>query len=257
MYRVFAYNYDGYRVPILVDENIMMNYSTNEVDTLHQQNLLLLGEDRYLTTLMLRAFPKRKTAYCPSAICETIVPSEFNVLLSQRRRWINGTIHNMFELVVTSELPGRFCFSMQFAVFLELIGTFTSPFALAYILYTLIGLIAGFPFQTAVIFSAISFSLQLGLAIFTSFDPIIVLWFFIYLFSVPIWYIILPLYSFWNFDDFTWGATRKLNDDGTSSYSDTVFDKFDPKSVPFKKWEQWVKSTNSKGVSKSVSYKYI
>ncbi|CAB4387732.1 unnamed protein product [Rhizophagus irregularis] len=257
MYRVFAYNYDGNRVPILVDENIMMNYSTNEVTTLHQQNLLLLGEDRYLTTLMLRAFPKRKTAYCPSAICETIAPAEFKVLVSQRRRWINGTIHNMFELLVTSELPGRFCFSMQFSVFLDIIGTFTSPFALLYVLYTLIGLVAGFPFQTAVIFSAISFSLQLILAIFTSFDPIIVMWFFIYLFSVPIWYIILPLYSFWNFDDFTWGATRKLNDDGTSSYSDTIFDKFDPKSVPFKKWEQWVKSTNSKGVSKSVSYKYI
>jgi chitin synthase len=110
MYRVFAHNYDGNRVPILVDENIMMNYSTNEVTTLHQQNLLLLGEDRYLTTLMLRAFPKRKTAYCPSAICETIAPAEFKVLVSQRRRWINGTIHNMFELLVTSELPGRFCF---------------------------------------------------------------------------------------------------------------------------------------------------
>jgi chitin synthase len=256
MYRVFSYNSDGYRVPILVDENIMTNYSTTEVDTLHQQNLLLLGEDRYLTTLMLRAFPKRKTAYCPSAICETIVPAEFKVLLSQRRRWINGTIHNMFELVVTSELPGRFCFSMQFAVFLDIIGTFTSPFALSYILVTIIGLIAGFPFQLAVIFAAISFSLQLLLAIFTSFDPKIILWFFIYLLSVPIWYIVLPLYAFWNFDDFTWGATRKLNDDG-SSYSDTVFDKFDPKSVPFKKWEQWVKSTQNKSVSKSVSYKYI
>ncbi|RIA93422.1 Glycosyltransferase Family 2 protein [Glomus cerebriforme] len=240
MYRVFSHNYEGFRIPILVDENIMMNYSTNEVDTLHQKNLLLLGEDRYLTTLMLRAFPKRKLIYCPAAICETIAPTDFKVLLSQRRRWINGTVHNMFELIVTSELPGRFCFSMQFAVFLELIGTFTSPFAILYILTTLIGFIAGFPFQLSVIFAAISFSLQLFIAIFTSFNPILVLWFFIYLFSVPIWYLILPVYAFWNFDDFSWGATRKLNDDGTS-YSDTIFDRFDPKSVPFKRWDQWIK----------------
>ena len=243
MYRVFSYDQDGFRVPILIDENIMLNYSSTEVDTLHQKNLLLLGEDRYLTTLILRAFPKRKTLYCPSAVCETIVPTEFKVLLSQRRRWINGTIHNMFELIVSSELPGRFCFSMQFAVFLDLFGTFTTPFALSYIFAMLISIIFGQASQMTALFVAITFLVQLFLAIFTSFNPIIVMWFFIFMLSIPVWYIILPLYSFWNFDDFSWGATRKLNDDG-KGYTDTIFDRFDPKSVPLKSWDQWMKSTN-------------
>jgi chitin synthase len=38
------------------------------VDTLHKKNLLLLGEDRYLTTLMLRTFPKRKMIFVPQAV---------------------------------------------------------------------------------------------------------------------------------------------------------------------------------------------
>jgi len=224
------------------------------VDTLHQKNLLLLGEDRYLTTLILRAFPKRKTMYCPSAVCETIVPNEFNVLLSQRRRWINGTIHNMFELIVTPELPGRFCFSMQFAVFLDLFGTFTTPFALSYIIAIIIAIIFGQGSQLSAIFVSITFLVQFVLAIFTSYDPIVVMWFFVFMLSLPVWYIILPLYSFWNFDDFSWGATRKLNDDDDLCYSDTIFDRFDPKSVPLKRWDQWFKGKKSTGQYLTVPF---
>ena len=29
--------------------------------------------------------------------------------------------------------------------------------------------------------------------------------------ALPIWNFILPIYSFWHFDDFTWGETRKVN----------------------------------------------
>ncbi|KAJ1941438.1 Chitin synthase, class 3, partial [Linderina pennispora] len=92
MYRIKApKGQHGYWVPILANPDIVENYSENVVDTLHRKNLLLLGEDRYLTTLMLRTFPKRKMMFVPSAVCKTIVPDEFKVLLSQRRRWINST----------------------------------------------------------------------------------------------------------------------------------------------------------------------
>lgn len=32
----------------------------------------------------------------------------------------------------------------------------------------------------------------------------------IYLFSLPIWNFVLPAYSYWNMDDFSWGETRKI-----------------------------------------------
>lgn len=94
------------------------------MDTLHKKNLLLLGEDRYLSTLMLKTFPHRKQIFVPQAVCKTIVPDSFSVLLSQRRRWINSTVHNLMELFLVRDLCGTFCFSMQVChvMFRELIS---------------------------------------------------------------------------------------------------------------------------------------
>jgi len=103
----------GYFVPILANPDIVSRYQENIVDTLHKKNLLLLGEDRYLSTLMLKTFPGRKQIFVPHAVCKTIVPDKFKVLLSQRRRWINSTVHNLMELFLVRDLCGTFCFSMQ------------------------------------------------------------------------------------------------------------------------------------------------
>ena len=125
----------NYWVPILANPDIVEHYSENVVETLHDKNLLLLGEDRFLSTLMLRTFPKRKQIFVPQAVCKTQVPDQFKVLLSQRRRWINSTIHNLFELVLVRDLCGTFCFSMQFVVFIDLVGTLVLPVAIMFTIY--------------------------------------------------------------------------------------------------------------------------
>ena len=136
MYRIKApKGGQNYWVPILANPDIVEHYSENVVETLHEKNLYLLGEDRYLTTLMLRTFPKRKQVFVPQAVCKTTVPDKFMVLLSQRRRWINSTIHNLMELVLVRDLCGTFCFSMQFVVFVELVGTLVLPAAIAFTFY--------------------------------------------------------------------------------------------------------------------------
>lgn len=136
MYRIKApKGGQNYWVPILANPDIVEHYSENVVDTLHKKNLLLLGEDRYLTSLMLKTFPKRKQMFIPQAVCKTTVPDEFKVLLSQRRRWINSTVHNLFELVLVRDLCGTFCFSMQFVLFIELVGTLVLPAAIAFTIY--------------------------------------------------------------------------------------------------------------------------
>lgn len=143
MYRIKApKGGQNYWVPILANPDIVEHYSENVVETLHEKNLYLLGEDRYLTTLMLRTFPKRKQVFVPQAVCKTTVPDKFMVLLSQRRRWINSTIHNLMELVLVRDLCGTFCFSMQFVVFIELIGTLVLPAAIAFTFY--VGMFAYF-----------------------------------------------------------------------------------------------------------------
>ncbi|RCH96880.1 hypothetical protein CU098_006794 [Rhizopus stolonifer] len=242
MYRLKARKGDGDWVPIITKPEIVQEYSSNIIDTLHQKNLLLLGEDRFLTTLMLRNFPFRKMVFTPQAICKTIVPDEFKVLLSQRRRWINSTIHNLMELVLVRNLCGTFCFSMQFVVMMDLIGTLTLPVAIVLTVVLIVNMA-----RTKI--TTFSEAIPLCLLIIVLFSPaflilittrkwVYLMWMGVYLCALPVWNFILPVYSFWHFDDFSWGETRKVEgeDDGDHSKKDGVFD---PSKVPLKRWEDY------------------
>jgi chitin synthase len=99
------------------------------------KNLLHLGEDRYLTTLLLKTFPTFKTTFIQDAFAKTIAPDEWKILLSQRRRWINSTIHNLAELLMIERLCGFCCFSMRFVVFIDLFSTLIQPVTVAYLAY--------------------------------------------------------------------------------------------------------------------------
>lgn len=116
--------------PIIISNRIIEEYSEPNVDTLHKKNLLSLGEDRYLTTLLLKHFPTFRTKFTPDAIAHTIAPESWRVLFSQRRRWINSTVHNLCELVFLPELFGFCCFSMRFFVFVDLLGTLVCVYVL-------------------------------------------------------------------------------------------------------------------------------
>ena len=46
-------------------------------------------------------------------------------------------------------------------------------------------------------------------------------WFFIYFtIGLPVFYLILPTYSFWNMDDFSWGKTRAVGGSGVAAAAD-------------------------------------
>jgi chitin synthase len=127
-------------VPILAQPSVCQEYSQSNPASLHEKSLLELGtskekifplvllklihpdsigEDRFLSTLMIRNFPRRKMMFCSAAKCKTLVPDTFSVLLSQRRRWICSSIHNLIELLQVPNLCGVFCCSMSFIVLLE------------------------------------------------------------------------------------------------------------------------------------------
>lgn len=229
-------------VPILSNPDIVADYSESTVDTLHKKNLLLLGEDRYLTTLMLRIFPRRKMMFVPKAICKTQVPSKFQVLLSQRRRWINSTIHNLMELVLVRELCGIFCFSMQFVVFLELIGTATLPAAIIFTMVLVINSIIGEPQWVPLGLLGGILGLPAVLILFTTRKVVYIFYMLVYLLALPIWNFVLPTYAFWHFDDFSWGQTRKVDGetkgDNSHGHSTDSTGEFESK-IPKKRWAQW------------------
>jgi chitin synthase len=213
MYRIKARkDWDNDWVPILVKPEIVREYSQSEVHTLHQKNLLLLGEDRFLSTILLRTFPHRKNLFLPQARCRTVAPDTFSVLLSQRRRWINSTIHNLMELVRVRNLCGTFCFSMQFVVFMDLVGTVVLPVSICLTGALIVNSILVPPkaFQEAIPLMLLGAVLGLPaiLILITTRKVIYVAWMMCYLLALPIWNFVLPVYAFWHFDDFSWGETR-------------------------------------------------
>ncbi|CAG8567817.1 4403_t:CDS:2, partial [Scutellospora calospora] len=127
--------------PLIISTTVIEEYSENHVDTLHKKNLLSLGEDRYLTTLMMKHFPQYKMTFTPDAMCKTAAPDRWAVLLSQRRRWINSTIHNLMELMFLPEMCGFCCFSMRFVVFIDLFGTLILPSTVVYIGYLIFAVV--------------------------------------------------------------------------------------------------------------------
>ncbi|CCE85995.1 Piso0_005639 [Millerozyma farinosa CBS 7064] len=240
MYRIKApKGSDGYWVPILANPDIVERYSDNVVNTLHRKNLLLLGEDRYLSSLMLRTFPRRKQIFVPKAACKTVVPNKFKVLLSQRRRWINSTVHNLLELVLVNDLCGTFCFSMQFVIFIELVGTLVLPAAICFTIYVIVVAIISKPTPVmSLVLLALIFGLPSLLIVVTVSSWTYVIYFFIYLIALPIWNFVLPSYAYWKFDDFSWGETRMLARGDKGSHGDAE-GKFDSSHIVMKRWREF------------------
>ena len=243
MYRIKApKGGQNYWVPILANPDVVEHYSENVVDTLHKKNLYLLGEDRYLSTLMLKTFPKRKQVFVPQAVCKTTVPEEFKVLLSQRRRWINSTVHNLMELVLVRDLCGTFCFSMQFVVFIELVGTLVLPAAITFTGYLIIISIVKKPVPVIpLVLLALILGLPAVLIVLTAHRWSYVLWMLIYLISLPIWNLILPSYAYWKFDDFSWGETRKTAGEKTKKAGLEYEGEFDSSKITMKRWGDFEK----------------
>jgi chitin synthase len=248
--------------PLFVSREVVEAYANIRVDTLHMKNLLHLGEDRYLTTLLLKSHPKFKTKYLFNAHAWTIAPDTWTIFLSQRRRWINSTVHNLMELMSISQLCGFCCFSMRFIVFIDLLSTLIQPVFMAYLVYLIVEVV-----MSPGIVGVLSFVL-LG-AIYGLQIIIFVLrrkwemigWMIIYIFATPVFAFALPLYSFWHMDDFSWGNTRVVTGEKGKQVVITDEGKFDPASIPHKKWEEyqaelWEAQTSRDDRSEVSGYSY-
>ncbi|KAI6252809.1 hypothetical protein MCOR07_008769 [Pyricularia oryzae] len=226
--------------PLFVSREVVDAYATIRVDTLHMKNLLHLGEDRYLTTLLLKYHNKYKTKYIYRAHAWTIAPDSWKVFLSQRRRWINSTVHNLIELIPMGQLCGFCCFSMRFIVFIDLLSTIIQPVTIAYIVYLIVRMVLTpdlVPVLAFVLLAAV-YGLQAIIFILRRKWEMIA-WMILYIIAMPIFSFGLPLYAFWHMDDFTWGNTRVVTGEKGKKVVVTDEGKFDPSSIPRKKWEEY------------------
>lgn len=235
--------------PLLISDAVIKEYSDCYVDTLHKKNLLSLGEDRFLTTLMTKHFPYMTYKFIPDAFALTAAPETWSVLLSQRRRWINSTIHNLFELFWLKDMCGFCCFSMRFVVLIDLFGTIILPSTVGYIIYLIWSVTTGqgqFP-TISICMIAATYGLQ-ALIFLLKRQWQHIGWMIIYLLAFPVYSLILPVYSFWNQDNFSWGNTRiVIGEKGSKQIIALDDEGFDPRSVPLLTWDHYATVNNLPG----------
>jgi chitin synthase len=235
--------------PLVISDKVISEYAVGDVDTLHKKNLLSLGEDRYLTTLMTKHFPRMSYKFIPDAYASTAAPETWSVLVSQRRRWINSTIHNLAELVFLPEMCGFCCFSMRFVVFIDLFGTLILPATcvyLGYLIYRVATRTGQFPLISLVMIAAVYGLQALIFIIKRQWQHIG--WMIIYIIAFPVYSFILPLYSFWKQDNFSWGSTRVvLGEKGNNKVVAIDDEGFDPRSIPMQTWDHYARKNNLPG----------
>lgn len=235
--------------PLIIADGVIKDYSICNVDTLHKKNLLSLGEDRFLTTLMTKYFPHMSYKFIPDAYCQTAAPEKWSVLLSQRRRWINSTIHNLVELIRLKDMCGFCCFSMRFVVLIDLTGTIILPASCIYLGWLIYRVASGtgqFPLISIIMIAAV-YGLQ-ALIFILKRQWQHVGWMIIYLLAFPVYFFILPVYSFWNQDNFTWGNTRiVIGEKGNKQVVAVDDEGFDPRSIPLQRWDDYAAFNNLPG----------
>lgn len=174
---------------LVIDNKLIEEYTKNpERNNLHWMNLLNIGEDRYLSTLLLIK-NKGQLKYLEAARCETICPDTLYSLMIQRRRWTNSMIHCLIELIKKTKKR-----SIKLIAIIELIIVILMP-----VIY-IIGIYYAI--------QDITFSIIINL--FPLFIIIIlqeyhlVLQYFLFLIFQFIFMVLIPIYSFMNQDNTSW-----------------------------------------------------
>lgn len=80
-------------------------------------------------------------------------------------------------------------------------------------------------------------------------------WMLIYIAAYPIHSFILPIYSFWNMDNFTWGNTRVVMGEGKEKIiAQPEDEKFDPSTIPMETWASYASRNNLPGAERQIVF---
>jgi len=131
---------------------------------------------------------------------------------------------------------------MQFVVFMDLVGTLVLPAAISFTFYLIIISIVRKPVPVIPLtLLALILGLPAVLIVLTAHRWSYILWMLIYLGSLPVWNLVLPMYAFWKFDDFSWGDTRKTAGEKTKKAGIEYEGEFDSSKITMKRWGDFEK----------------
>jgi cellulose synthase/poly-beta-1,6-N-acetylglucosamine synthase-like glycosyltransferase len=194
--------------PAILHPLLLEDYAGSYDKTLHEHNLLSIGEDRYLSTLAIRYFGSDcRLRYFSAATCKTVVPDKLSVLLDQRRRWTNSLIHCHFAHLNVLPFEASFwthC-RLLFVLSCELFMVFILPLALpAGVALAVISVLL-VPYAWAIL---LAFLLLPVFLCILCMDWTYIPFYLPFFPMVGVFSVIIPLFSVWNQDNIRWGKTR-------------------------------------------------
>lgn len=194
--------------PAILHPLLLEDYAGSYDKTLHEHNLLSIGEDRYLSTLAIRYFGSDcRLQYFPAASCTTTVPTTLSVLLDQRRRWTNSLIHCHFAHLNVLPFEASLWTQLRllFVIGAELFMVFILPLALpaGLVLAVVSVLLTDYAWVILLAFCL----LPLIICVICS-DWKYIPFYIPFFPMISVFSIIIPLFSMWKQDNIKWGKTR-------------------------------------------------
>lgn len=198
-----------YRSKLLCNKQLIEEYTKTDIkNNVYHGNLYELGEDRFLTNLLLKYNPDMKTVYTEAAKCKTDVPESYNVLLCQRRRWTNSLIFcNIMMLLNTPRYNILQKIIFRIILLLELYLCFIFPLLISLSIYNIVyNIINGF--VVVVLIQTIIFICAPIVICIISGKLEMILYSIPFIILQPFYSIVIPMYSIFNVDNLKWGKTR-------------------------------------------------
>lgn len=175
---------------------VLRNFAAMRPDTMHMENVLLLGEEQSFSLILLRSLPNYHLAFEPEAIGYITIPTNFFALQALCVRNIRATFHIQLEFMFTARHFGITYWIVSLTKLLDII--FTMP--LTVYLYTVF--IRYFMYNYLV-FGVIAIAFTLLLCMYIVFFLLrlqfrFIIWLLLYcLFSVPFFNVYCQLLAVW------------------------------------------------------------
>ncbi|KAI7874956.1 hypothetical protein K492DRAFT_211243 [Lichtheimia hyalospora FSU 10163] len=182
--------------PCCIHPTVLRGFAAARADTLHMENVLLLGEEQYLSVVLLRSHPKHRLGFEPEAVGYVTLPTHIAALQALQSRNMRTALHNQLEMQRVSWSLGFGCWVVSITKLLDMLLSFP-------IILYLYSVYIRFFMQVGRVYTIIAFSFTCLVVLHILYFIVrrqfkYVLWFIIYgLFSVPFFAIWFPIVAVW------------------------------------------------------------
>ncbi|RCH91847.1 hypothetical protein CU097_010472 [Rhizopus azygosporus] len=181
-----------------VHPTVLRGICTPQPNTMHMQNVLLLGEERYLSIVLLVSHPDHRLGFAPDAEGYATLANNFFALQALQTRHIRAAFHIRLEMLRVS---WRLGFSYWILSCFEIVDTMFSIPTTVYVYIIFVRSVKGVGMSNRLFACAFGGLLVLHVLIFFVSRRKYIIWFALYcVLSVPLFSIWFPVLALWQSD---------------------------------------------------------